>query len=155
MLAQELASCRLLYADKSLCWTLQADNDLWIDSAPRIVAIVFGNLLRNAGSYTRAGTVLVHVAGTTVTIRDSGMGMSASQLDEVFDPLRSRQHAQGNGIGLSLVKRITERFAWVIDIDSGPERGTAVRVDLSQGRVTPAGGVGQARPAAVVAGPVI
>ena len=155
VLAQELASCRLLYADKALRWTLQEDNALWIDSAPRIVAIVFGNLLRNAGSYTRAGAVLVQVAGTTVTIRDSGMGMSASHLDEVFDPLRSRQHAQGNGIGLSLVKRITERFAWTIDIDSGPGRGTAVRVDLSQGRVTSVSDAGRAQGAPAVAGPVV
>ena len=129
VLAQELASCGLLYADKSLCWTLQADNTQDRPAQDR------RHRVRQPAAQCRQ-LHSWHGAGprrqTTVTIRDSGMGMSASQLDEVFDPLRSRQHAQGNGIGLSLVKRITERFAWT-STSTADLSGTAVRVDLSQG----------------------
>lgn len=137
VLAQEMARARMLYAHKRLAWSFDADNELWVEAAPRVVAIVFGNLLRNAGSYTRAGVVEVRIAGHAVLIRDSGIGMSSAQLGEVFDPLRGRHHAQGNGIGLSLVKRITDRFAWTMSFDSAPGHGTTVRVVLSQGWVAP------------------
>jgi signal transduction histidine kinase len=35
---------------------------------------------------------------------------------------------QGEGIGLSLVRRICQRYGWQIDIDSQAEQGTTFRL---------------------------
>jgi len=137
IVAQEMNRCRMLYDSKPLIWNLVETSRLTVQSSPRIVAIVFANLLRNAGSYTEAGQVEVRIEGQQVSISDSGVGMSQEYLDGVFTPAFNRLHAQGNGIGLSLVKRITERFDWAIDIDSEPARGTTVCVTLSDAQVSP------------------
>jgi len=137
IVAQEMNRCRMIYDGKPLIWTLTETSRVTVQSSPRIVAIVFGNLLRNAGSYTETGQVEVRIEGARVSVSDSGVGMSQEHLDGVFTPAFNRLHAQGNGIGLSLVKRITERFDWVVDIASEPDRGTTVGVILSDAQVSP------------------
>lgn len=127
---QDINHCRMVFGAKDLELTFTERNLLGIRSAPKIVAIVFGNLLRNACAYTDAGIVAVTIENNRVTITDSGVGMSKEHLSSVFEPYFNPQGSRGNGIGLSLVKRITERFGWQIDIRSEPRRGTEVEVVL-------------------------
>lgn len=126
----ELNRCRMIYADKLLTLEMEETADLRIESSARVIAILFGNLLRNACAYTDQGMVRVSIDGAGVTIADSGVGMDAKQLGQVFTAEFSPQHARGNGIGLSLVRRITDRFGWDIVIDSEPAKGTRVRVSI-------------------------
>lgn len=137
VVAHEMNRCRMIYDGKPLTWILTESNRLTLQSSPRILGIVFGNLLRNAGSYTESGQVEVCIEGPRVSITDSGVGMSQEHLEGVFTPAFNRLHAQGNGIGLSLVRRITERFDWIVDIASEPDRGTTVCVMLSDAQVSP------------------
>ena len=55
----------------------------------------------------------------------------------MFTPYFRVSHARGSGhgIGLTLVKRISDRFGWGVDIASEPERGTRVEVRLPAARV--------------------
>lgn len=62
-----------------------------------------------------------------LTIRDTGPGMSTEQLQRAFTPFYTTKSA-GLGVGLSLAKRIVERFGGRILIDSTPGAGTAVRL---------------------------
>ncbi len=130
VIAGELSRCRMVYADKQLDLRLVEHNRIGVTSAAKVVAIVFGNLLRNACAYTEKGTVLVTIADNVVTITDSGVGMSEEDLGRVLTPHFSPRHARGNGIGLGLVRRITDRFEWQLEFDSAPARGTRVRVVL-------------------------
>lgn len=124
----ELSNCRTIYAEKTLEIKCVETAELTIETSPRVVAIVFGNLLRNACAYTEEGTVVVTIGHDRVTINDDGMGMTSEHLGGMLSRRFSPQHAQGNGIGLNLVKRITDRFGWEIEFDSEPERGTRVEV---------------------------
>ena len=130
---QELNRCRMIYGNKELEFRLTETTILSVRSLPKIVAIVFGNLLRNACAYTERGSVLVRVESDRVIIIDSGVGMTKEHLGGIFTPYRNPQNAHGNGIGLSVVKRIAERFEWKIEIDSEPERGTRVEVIMPSG----------------------
>jgi len=136
---QELARTRLVFADKELAFAVDQRARLELDSAPRLVAVVFGNLLRNACSYTERGRVDITIGEHAVVIRDSGIGMSRESLGQVFKPYFRAAHARasGHGIGLSLVKRICDRFGWEIAIESEPECGTRVEVRLPAARVRP------------------
>lgn len=135
VIEQEINACRLLYADKPLELELARANHLVVEAAPRILSIVLGNLLRNACSYTDHGRVAVSVAGTSIVIEDEGIGIEKAQLEQVFQAYATRQHARGHGIGLSLVKRITDRFDWQISIESELSRGTRVTLTIPAAEV--------------------
>ena len=137
VLRQELARCRMIYGAKQLEFRFEAEVELEVDTAPRLLAIVLGNLLRNACAYTDAGEIIIGIHSCRVTIRDSGIGMTEEHLGRVFTPYFRVSHARGSGhgIGLTLVKRISDRFGWGVDIASEPERGTQVEVRLPAARV--------------------
>lgn len=137
VLRDELARCRMIYEAKQLDFRLDETVALEIDAAPRLLAIVLGNLLRNACAYTDAGTIIIAVNNGRVTIGDSGIGMSKENLGRVFTPYFrvSQARGSGHGIGLTLVKRISDRCGWGVAIDSEPERGTQVEVSLPAARL--------------------
>lgn len=137
LLRQELNRCRMIYEAKHLEFRFDENVELELEAAPRLLAIVLANLLRNACAYTDAGQIIVAIDAHCVTIRDSGIGMSKENLGRVFTPYFrvSQARGSGHGIGLTLVKRISDRYGWRLDIASEPERGTVVVVGLSAARV--------------------
>lgn len=99
------------------------------------------NLLDNAAKFTRAGRVEFRVDAELAsrtprlvfTVRDSGPGMSASQLAVVFEPYRRADEAAGFpglGLGLAIARHWTERMGGEIVADSAPGQGTTMRVLL-------------------------
>ena len=61
VLAEELERARLLAAGKSVESSLSATHRLHVDAPEKVLAVLLGNLLRNAFSYTDAGEVTVEV----------------------------------------------------------------------------------------------
>lgn len=102
-------------------------------------AIVLDNLLSNAIAYTEEGRVTVGVSAddsvVTVDVTDTGIGIPAGELERVFerfyrvDRARSRTSG-GTGLGLSLVRNITERTGGIVTISSKPGSGTTATVRL-------------------------
>lgn len=64
-----------------------------------------------------------------ITIRDSGIGMTAEQMSHVFEPFRSSK-PRGIGLGLYLSKQIIEQHEGSIELFSSPDKGTVVEVCL-------------------------
>jgi signal transduction histidine kinase len=68
-------------------------------------------------------------------VRDTGIGMSPDTIAHAFepffraDPARS-SHAEGAGLGLSLVKWIADRHGARIEVVSRPNEGSTVTVRL-------------------------
>lgn len=117
---------------------VEQDNALLVFAPERIVESVIGNLLRNAVAYTEEGEVRVRVCNDTITIEDTGPGMEPRQIEEVFRPFVSRQRQRGGfGVGLTIVKRLTDRFGWVVNVDSEPGRGTRVSVRFPNSKTRP------------------
>jgi signal transduction histidine kinase len=103
--------------------------------APRyLVAIAVSNLLRNALSYTRNGHVDVVIGSSSVSITDTGVGMSAAERARVFEPFfrgdAVRTTSAGHGLGLAIVGRLIERYGWQLTIASEPGKGTRVELDF-------------------------
>ena len=99
---------------------------------------VVGNLVRNALVHTPEGTpVRVRVDRTTDTaileVHDDGPGMSdevAAQAFERFyraDPSRVRSRG-GSGLGLAIVEATVNAHGGTVVLDTGPGRGTTVRI---------------------------
>ncbi|MCB1664951.1 MAG: HAMP domain-containing histidine kinase [Pseudomonadales bacterium] len=97
-------------------------------SAPTsLLQITVSNLLRNAIEHTAGGTIRVDLNAERICIADSGEGIAADKLQQVFERSYSTKQG-GTGLGLNLVRRICDRFQWEITIDSELGVGTTVCV---------------------------
>ncbi|MCF6325470.1 MAG: HAMP domain-containing histidine kinase [Gammaproteobacteria bacterium] len=121
---------RFLTHDKALTLRCDIINDFEIEAPKAIVTIVLGNLVRNALIYTDEGEVVISVDNGQLEIKDSGPGIPAEQLAQIFTRHYRAPESGGNGIGLAIVKRICERQRWQIDIESEVGKGTTVRLRL-------------------------
>ena len=95
---------------------------------PNLLAIVIANLLRNSFAYTERGSVRIRLDAQTLDVADSGLGIPRDALDKVFQRLYRGAHSEGAGIGLSLVKKICDRYGWSITLES--EEGVGTRAEL-------------------------
>ncbi|GMR08531.1 MAG: HAMP domain-containing sensor histidine kinase [Gammaproteobacteria bacterium] len=94
-----------------------------------LLRVVLANLIRNAFSYTERGRVCISLEENGITVDDTGIGISPEQLRRIFERYYTAS-TDGEGIGLSLVKRICRRYGWNIDIDSREGRGTLIRLSF-------------------------
>jgi signal transduction histidine kinase len=107
---------------------------------PPRVGQVLSNLIGNAIKFTPAGgRITVRLTPTTegadVTVTDTGMGITPTELPRVFDRFYRgvRAHearAAGSGLGLSIVRSIVEMHGGRVAIESTVGRGTEVTVTL-------------------------
>ncbi|MFA7243094.1 MAG: HAMP domain-containing sensor histidine kinase [Sulfuricellaceae bacterium] len=93
-----------------------------------LLSIVVANLIRNAFSYTESGTVAISLESDRLTVSDTGQGIRAEEIGKVFQRHFKGQTSTGAGIGLSLVKRICDRYGWEILIDSSEGHGTTAQL---------------------------
>lgn len=98
---------------------------------------VFFNLLSNAFKYTPdngAITVSVGFYGDDcrIAIKDTGRGISAEDLGNIFDRFFQvdKVHPNGSGIGLSLAKSFVEMHGGRIDVESEPGKGSLFSVTI-------------------------
>lgn len=116
-----------------------------LEADPNRLAQVFSNLLSNAAKYTEKNgeiTLTVRREGgeAVVSVRDTGVGIAAEQLPRIFEMFaqvdRSLDRSGGGlGIGLTLVRRLTELHGGSVEARSeGPGKGSEfiVRLPLAQ-----------------------
>jgi signal transduction histidine kinase len=132
----EIEKARALLAHKPVELRLDEQAAFALHAPPRVFAVLFGNLLRNACHYTEAGSVTVRVQPGRVTIEDTGIGMSAEELQRVFDAFYrgGEQRTDGHGIGLNIVQRLSERFGWPVKVESEPGKGTRATVSFPKAK---------------------
>jgi two-component system phosphate regulon sensor histidine kinase PhoR len=103
---------------------------------------ITANLVDNAVKYTAAGgTVVIRTAhdaeSVTISVQDSGPGMTGQQCEELFAPYR-RVHlsgyAPGTGLGLYIVKRLTEAHGGKVHVTSQPNVGSTFTVSFPRRR---------------------
>jgi signal transduction histidine kinase len=97
----------------------------------RVLAVMVGNLLSNACQYTDKGDIEVRIEEDRVSVRDTGIGMTRETLQRAFDPFyRADQDIGGMGLGLSVVRRLGERFGWPVVLESVPGSGTLATIQF-------------------------
>ncbi len=94
---------------------------------------IFSQLLDNAVKYTQKGTIEILITGDNkkieVIIGDTGIGMSAEFLNNLFEPFMQEEQGysrsfEGNGLGLALVKKYCDLNGVQISIESKKEFGS-------------------------------
>ena len=107
---------------------LELVNEPYLHVERPLLEVVVGNLLRNAFFNMQSGVVTLRLETVRLTIRDNGFGMSAEVLERIFERHFKGEKSTGAGVGMSLVKRICDRYGWRIAIASQPGAGTEVEV---------------------------
>jgi len=121
----------------------------WIVRADRTrVKQILLNLLTNAIKYNHeGGTVVVECVVKSperlrISVRDTGAGLAADKLSQLFQPFnRLGQQAggeEGTGIGLVMTKRLTELMGGVIGVESTVGVGSVFWVELIRAAQLPA-----------------
>lgn len=128
---EEVDRVQPLLAGKPVELRVTGSADPVISAPPRVLGVMVGNLLRNACVFTEEGVIEVEVADDRVTIRDTGIGMSPGTLQRVFDPFYRADQFRGGGgkgMGLSIVRRLGERFGWPVRLESTAGQGTVAEI---------------------------
>jgi two-component system, OmpR family, sensor histidine kinase MprB len=109
-----------------------------VRGVPERVERAVANLLDNARKWSPAGgTVDVAVADGAVEVRDQGPGIADEDRPLVFNRFYRSAAARGMpgaGLGLAIVKQIADAHGGSIRVDSGPDGGAVLRLQLSSSR---------------------
>jgi PAS domain S-box-containing protein len=104
------------------------------------------NILSNAIRFTPSGgQIVVSTAyegngSVVLRIRDTGVGMTRSELEQAMKPFRqvatnSRKRGDGTGLGLPLTKAMVDANRATFSINSAPNEGTLVEITFPSPRV--------------------
>ncbi len=102
-------------------------------SDPALLKHLLVNLLLNAVKFSKpeGGVVTVRLTQEFLSVSDTGIGIPQADLERIFDrfyQVESSRSNDGYGLGLALVKRITDLHGWTVDVRSAPDAGTEFMV---------------------------
>jgi len=117
-------------------------SDSLINADKYTVNQIFQNLIGNAMKYTHQGYIKVLVTDVddskiAVKIEDTGIGMSADYINDVFSPFSQedvgqKRNYEGNGLGLALVKKYVELNKASIEVQSKKNMGSVFSVTFKK-----------------------
>lgn len=116
----------------------------WVDKGQ--MEIILRNIIANAVKFTPDGGS-IEIDGTigghllVISVKDTGVGMSGQQLDNLFKPgsntsTRGTNKEPGTGIGLILTREMVLANKGEIRVESQPERGTTFFITLPTHQIT-------------------
>lgn len=136
--------CALGAETKGLALVIDCDastTSQWLGDATRIQQVLL-NLLTNAIKFTDHGQVTLTVqpladarSGLRFVVRDTGIGMSAAEVQRVFEAFEQArgetEHRHGgSGLGLSISRELVHALGGTLRVESMPGQGSTFTVDL-------------------------
>lgn len=127
-------------AEVNIDINLDLDQALLIQADRRAMRQILLNLLSNSVKFSEKGGQIEIDAQAIdgdleLSVSDDGAGMSAEEIARIGDPYAQGEAAQmsaerGSGLGLSLVRSLTELHGGRMDIRSAKNDGTRVKIIL-------------------------
>lgn len=123
-----------------------------IQSDPTRLRQILVNIISNAIKFTENGSVRVVASlrdedsaqpEMQLEVTDTGIGMTAEQLEQVFNPFAQADNSTtrvygGTGLGLTICRRLCELLGGKIHLTSVPELGTTVVIRIPTGQISTA-----------------
>ena len=141
-LSEQLCECLLAFEGpwekKGLDIETDIEDGILVETDPELMTLVWNNLFSNAIKFTEpGGTVQLSAksdgALASVTVKDTGCGISPETGEHIFEKFYqgdTSHAAQGNGLGLALVKRVIDIVGGDISVQSEVGKGSAFTVRL-------------------------
>ena len=128
-----------------------AVNHQWVKGDPHRIKQIVNNLLSNAIKFTDHGEIFVRAElvaeqsrwRLNCSVQDSGMGIKASKIAQLFDPFTQADSSTtrnfgGTGLGLSIVKKLCELMGGSIAATSEIGKGSCfsfnIQLDQAEAR---------------------
>ena len=120
----------LANSKRIICSLDLEESRLFIDSAK--IARVVDNLISNAIKYNRrSGDIKIILRKEYFIVKDSGIGMKTNQIKGMFERYSRFSSSEGGfGIGLNIVKAISDEYKLKIVVSSEFGTGTAIKVNF-------------------------
>ena len=133
-----------LTEEKSLSLTFEnrTSSLLYIETDHTLLKQMLTNVVSNAIKYTLRGGITVRLEdqGQLVfTVIDSGIGMDANELPEIFKPFSRMQNplkTEGSGFGMYVTKGLVELLKGNIEVTSKKGKGSSVVITLPLRRLS-------------------
>ncbi len=130
--------------EKGLTLDIHTTPDLpeWVMADPTRVRQILFNLLGNAVKFTTRGSITARLSrlegtpgGVCLTVQDTGMGMDAATLAQLFTRFYQadnsvRRRIGGSGLGLEISRNLAQMMGGTIDVHSEPGQGSLFTVHL-------------------------
>lgn len=141
-LGEQLCECLLQFENVWEKAGIEIDTDIEEDvkvkADAELLSLVWNNLLSNAFKFTEVGgQVSVSLTATDqhaiVKVRDTGCGISPEVGAHIFEKFYqgdTSHSAQGNGLGLALVKRVVDIMQGEVGVESVVGQGTTFTVKI-------------------------
>jgi PAS domain S-box-containing protein len=144
------ASYAPIASAKGLGWRVESCSD-WVRSDKTLLGRVLRNLIENALRYTVSGHIRIvcgRVGGggigggvgerLRIAVEDTGIGIPADHLDRIFEEFHqvgnpARDRRQGLGLGLAIVRRISNLLDHRIEARSTLGEGSTFSIELPLG----------------------
>ncbi|WP_019538050.1 ATP-binding protein [Proteiniphilum acetatigenes] len=113
-----------------------ASSPLYIETDHTLLKQILTNVVSNAVKYTLRGGVTIRLKNEgqlIFTVTDSGIGMDANELPEIFKPFSRMQNplkAEGSGFGMYVTKGLVDLLRGTIQVTSEKGKGTCVTITL-------------------------
>ena len=141
-LGEQLAECLLQFEDtweeKNIEIETDLEEEVFVESDDELLSLVWNNLFSNALKFTESGgtvSVTLKAEGNSavVEIADTGCGISPETGRHIFEKFYqgdTSHAAQGNGLGLALVKRVADIVGGEITVESKAGKGSTFTVKI-------------------------
>jgi two-component system OmpR family sensor kinase len=116
------------------------DGDLCAMGEALAIEEILENLISNALKYGAGAPIMVSAQGgpvegeVTLEVSDGGPGIPAAQRQRIFEPFEravpATERTSGFGVGLWIVRQLTEAMGGWIEVVSQPDAGSTFRVRL-------------------------
>ena len=137
-LTEEILTLDDLFTEKNIDLDCDLEDRAMVHADPGITTLIWSNILGNALKYTEPGGHVSlkqrsHGNMVSVEISDDGCGMTPDEAARMFDKFYqgdTSHAAQGNGLGMAMVKRAVDLSRGFIDVASAKGKGTTITVRL-------------------------
>lgn len=119
-------------SDKKLTINIDIEKSIQVTAYKNYLYICLSNIIWNAIKYnSKKGTIDISYKHGKLSIQDSGIGIEESDIIKVFDRFfkaDNSRSSEGFGIGLSLVKKISDIYNWNIQVSSKEKKGSCFTI---------------------------
>jgi signal transduction histidine kinase len=137
-LSEQLRECVLIYEsvieNKNITLDIDIADDIFVVGDSELLSIVWNNLLANAIKFTK-DKITISLQDNIIMVADNGIGINKADGKHIFDKFyqADKTHSgSGNGLGLSLVKKVIDIVGASIYVESEPAKGSKFVVKLTK-----------------------
>lgn len=123
--------------DKDIDIKINDDDERCVYGQQALLSVLIRNLLDNAIKYSpEGGRIQISIEnasdGVMLAVSDNGLGISDELIDKIFDPFfrEPGTAVAGSGLGMSIVKRITDLHSADISVANLPDAGGGLKVSV-------------------------